>query len=154
MKLLKLSIQSIILLYQLLVREYRKKSRLRSAATRLLLGLAFSHDYVSKNSSAFTCQTLQKMLVWFWFFLPTTTNQLGVKAPEPFCIKEKYSLLHHNPLGFPEVLKSSVHAAASHRLMPGAGRSHKHQRLLAALPGCSPHHGSFHSLGNGVSTFS
>lgn len=70
MKLLKLSIQSIILLYQLLVREHRKKSRLRSAATPLLLGLAFSHDYVSKNSSAFTCQTLYKRCWGCFFFSP------------------------------------------------------------------------------------
>lgn len=76
MKLLKLSIQSIILLYQLLVREHRKKSRLRSAATRLLLGLAFSHDYVSKNSSAFTCQTLYtKMLGFFSPLQPTSWSR-------------------------------------------------------------------------------
>lgn len=150
MKLLKLSIQSIILLYQLLVREHRKKSRLRSAATRPLLGLAFSHDYVSKNSSAFTCQTLHKRC---WLFLPTTTNQLEWKHQNLFCIKEKHSQLHHNPFGFPEALKSYVHPA-SHHLMPGGGRSHKHQRFMAALPGCSPNRESFHSLGNGVSTFS
>lgn len=149
-KLLKLSIQSIILLYQLLVREHRKKSRLRSAATPLLLGLAFSHDYVSKNSSAFTCQTLYKRC---WLFLPITTNQLEWKHQNLFCTKEKHSLLHHNPFGFPEALKSCVQAASQH-LMQGGGRSHKHQRFMAALPGCSPHHGAFHSLGNGLSTFS
>lgn len=71
MKLLKLSIQSIILLYQLLVREDRKKSKLRCAASRLVLGLALSHDYVSKNSLAFTCQTLFKDAIC----LPTKINQ-------------------------------------------------------------------------------
>lgn len=87
------------------------------------------------------------------FFLPTTTNQLEWKHQNLFCIKEKHSQLHHNPFGFPEALKSYVHPA-SHHLMPGGGRSHKHQRFMAALPGCSPDRGSFHSLGNGVSTFS
>lgn len=85
MKLLKLSIQSIILLYQLLVREHRKKSRLRSAASQLLLGLALSHDYVSKNSLAFTCQTLFKDTI----FLPTKINQFEWKHKNLFYIKRK-----------------------------------------------------------------
>lgn len=85
MKLLKLSIQSIILLYQLLVREHRKKSRLRSAASQLFLGLALSHDYVSKNSSAFTWQTLFKRC----YFLPTKINQFDWKHKNLFCIKRK-----------------------------------------------------------------
>lgn len=50
MKLLKLSVQSIVLLYQLLVREQEKKSRLRSVDSQLLLALATSCACVSKNS--------------------------------------------------------------------------------------------------------
>lgn len=148
MKLLKLSIQSIILLYQLLVREHRKKSRLRSAASQLLLGLALSHDYVSKNSLAFTCQTLFKDAV----FLPTKNIQFEWKHNNLFCInRKKYSLPHCMPFGFPKALKSYVYTA-SHHLMPEEEKSlqkssYKHQRYIDALPGCSPDHKVTSQLG-------
>lgn len=94
--------------------------------------------------------TLQKML---GFFSPHCNQPVGVEAPEPVLYQGKILPAPPKSTWFPWSPQSYDHAA-SHHLMPGAGRSHKHQRLLAALPGCSPHHGSFHSLGNGVSTFS
>lgn len=155
MKLLKLSIQSIILLYQFLVREHRKKSRLRSAATRLLLGLAFSHDYVSKNSSAFTCQTLYKRC-WFGF---------GFFSPlQPTSWEWKHQNLSVSRKNIPcstiihlVSLKSSRVLSMLLPLTPWCQEQGDHTNIKGSWllsQGVSPHHGSFHSLGNGVSTFS
>lgn len=71
MKLLKLSVQSIVLLYQLLVREQKKKSRLRSVDGQLLLVLAPSCASISKNSLAFNfhifwrCHLSPTEIGWF-----------------------------------------------------------------------------------------
>lgn len=64
--------------------------------------------------------------------------------------KEKYSLSHHTPFGFPEALKSYIQTAC-HRLMPGEQRSLQKssniKRYMAALPGCSPDHSVISQLG-------
>lgn len=126
------------------LREHRKESRLRSAASQLLPGLGLSHDYVSKKNPAFTCQTLQRQ----YFSSPLS---LSGRLRICFVSKEKHSLPHQTSSGFSKALKTSVHAA-SHHLRPGEQRSLQqdscqHQRYTAALPGCSPDHSVIPQLG-------
>lgn len=82
MKLLKLSVQSIVLLYQLLVREQKKKSRLRSVDGQLLLVLAPSCASISKNSLAFNFH-----IFWRCHLSPTEIGWFEGKCNIPLHLK-------------------------------------------------------------------
>lgn len=80
------------------------------------------------------------------FFSPPISISLNGSVRTCSVSREKHSLPHHTPFGFPEAL------TASHHLMPGEERSlqkssHKHQRYTVALPPCSPDHSIISQLG-------
>lgn len=145
MKLLKLSIQSIILLYQLLVREHRKKSELRSGASQLLLGLALSHDNVSKNSLAFTSDTFKRRC----FSSPLRTSYLSGSTTTCSVSTEKIFPAPLNAIWFPWSPQelSTLPLTTWPQKKSLQKSSYKHQTYMDALPGCSPDHNITSQLG-------
>lgn len=84
-------------------------------------------------------------------FSPLRSTSLSGSIRTCSVSKEKYSLSHRTPFGFPEALKSYIHTAC-HRLMPGEQRSLQKSSNIKGtwllFQGVPQTIASFHSLGN------